>query len=33
MVLAAVDRLKLRSTILGGEIVALDPEGIRERSF
>jgi bifunctional non-homologous end joining protein LigD len=33
MVLAAVDRLKLRSTILGGEIMALDPEGIRERSF
>ena len=33
MVLDAVDQLKLRSTILGGEIVALDPEGIRERSF
>jgi hypothetical protein len=33
MVLAAVDRLKLRSTISGGEIMALDPEGIRERSF
>jgi bifunctional non-homologous end joining protein LigD len=28
MVLEAVDRLKLRSTILDGEIVALDPDGI-----
>jgi bifunctional non-homologous end joining protein LigD len=28
MVLDAVDQLKLRSTILDGEIVALDPEGI-----
>jgi bifunctional non-homologous end joining protein LigD len=28
MVLAAVDQLKLRSTILDGEIVALDAEGI-----
>jgi bifunctional non-homologous end joining protein LigD len=32
MVLDAVDQLKLRLTILGGEIMALDPEGIRERS-
>jgi ATP-dependent DNA ligase len=28
MVLHAVDQLKLRSTILDGEIVALDSEGI-----
>jgi ATP-dependent DNA ligase len=28
MVLNAVDQLKLRSTILDGEIVALDAEGI-----
>jgi bifunctional non-homologous end joining protein LigD len=28
MVLSTVDRLKLRSTILDGEIVALDAEGI-----
>jgi bifunctional non-homologous end joining protein LigD len=28
MILDVVDQLKLRSTILNGEIVALDPEGI-----
>ena len=33
MVLAAVDRLKLRSTISGGEIMALDPEAIRNAHF
>jgi bifunctional non-homologous end joining protein LigD len=33
MVLDAVDQLKLRSTILGGEIMALDPAGIRNAHF